>query len=387
MTKNRLARRLATVLAALLLCLMTALAVHGEESLAPYAEPGDMDYIQDYIVTVDLREDGSADITYDIDWQVIAGDKTEHLAWVKIGLANSHVDSLTPLTDTISDLQYSDEGGSYAQVVFARRYYSPAVAEENGGESRVRFAFSVHQSHLFTLNDDGTASFTFTPGWFDDLSVGNMQIRWRNGEGFVADNTSVEGDYLVWDFGALTHGQAARVHVTVPADCAAAFSPSAALTPEDYGAPTTTHTGADLIDALGPVLVTVVFLAVLFLMAVTRAPRWGGGLGIGLDPADWFWYTNGLHTIRRARGMPPPPGYHPTDPPRGFTPGGGSSRGGGVGRHDGGSHHSGCACACASSCACACACAGGGRAGCSAKDFYTIKLPRAAADEEAHDES
>ena len=142
-----------------------------------------MDYIRDYIVTVDLREDGSADITYDIDWQVIAGDKTDYLTWVKIGLANAHVDSLTPLTDTIADLQYSDDGGSYAQVVFARRYYSPEVAAENGGESSVRFAFSVHQSHLFTLNDDGTANFTFTPGWFDDLSVGNMQIRWRNGEG------------------------------------------------------------------------------------------------------------------------------------------------------------------------------------------------------------
>ena len=44
------------------------------------------------------------------------------------------------------------------------------------------------------------------------------------------------------------------------------------------------------------------------------------------------------------------------------------------------SNHSGCAsscaCACASSCACACACAGGGRAGCSVKDFYTVKIPK-----------
>lgn len=382
MIQIRLGRRLAALLAALLLCLMTALAVRADgETLAPYAEPGDMDYIRDYIVTVDLREDGSADITYDIDWQVIAGDKTDHLTWVKIGLANAHVDSLTPLTDTISDLQYSGEGGSYAQVIFARRYYSPAVAAENGGESSVRFAFSVHQSHLFTLNDDGTASFSFTPGWFDDLSVGNMQIRWRNGEGFVADNTRVEGDYLIWDFGALTHGQAARAHVTVPVTCAAAFSPDAALTPEDYGA-----TGGELGDlpaAAAPFLVFLAFAVLVFVAAASRAPRWGGGLGAGLDPADWFWYTNGLHTIRRARGMPPPPGYHPTDPPRGFTPGGGSSRGGGVGRRGGGSHSSGCACACASSCACACACAGGGRAGCTAKDFYTVKLPSAPADKEA----
>ena len=39
-------------------------------------------------------------------------------------------------------------------------------------------------------------------------------------------------------------------------------------------------------------------------------------------------------------------------------------------------HHSSCVshCACVSSCACACACAGGGRAGCSKKDFYATKL-------------
>ena len=44
---------------------------------------------------------------------------------------------------------------------------------------------------------------------------------------------------------------------------------------------------------------------------------------------------------------------------------------------------SSCACACASSCACACACAGGGRAGCSVKDFYTVKLPRNSAGADA----
>ena len=35
--------------------------------------------------------------------------------------------------------------------------------------------------------------------------------------------------------------------------------------------------------------------------------------------------------------------------------------------------------------ACACACAGGGRAGCSVKDFYTVKLPRS--ESENDDES
>ena len=324
MIQIRLGRRLAILLAALLLCLAAALTVHAaDDALAPHAEPGDMDYIRDYIVTVDLREDGSADITYDIDWQVIAGDKTDYLTWVKIGLANAHVDSLTPLTDTIADLQYSDDGGSYAQVVFARRYYSPEVAAENGGESSVRFAFSVHQSHLFTLNDDGTANFTFTPGWFDDLSVGNMQIRWRNGEGFLADNTRVEGDYLVWDFGALAHGQAARAHVTVPVTYSAAFAPDAAMAPEDYGAESEP---GDLPDALGPFFVFLVFAIAVFAIAASRTPRAGAAAGRRHRPRRLVLVHQRSAHHPPGPGHAAPVGYRRTDPPRNFQPGGGSSR-------------------------------------------------------------
>ena len=119
-------------------------------------------------------------------------------------------------------------------------------------------------------------------------------------------------------------------------------------------------------------------IAVIIIAIASQSPEWGGGFGSEIDPDDWFWYTNGVHTIRCARTAPPPSGYHRTDPPPEFRAGGGKTRGGGVSRHH--SNHSGCAsscaCACASSCACACACAGGGRAGCSVKDFYTVKLPK-----------
>ena len=343
--------------------------------IAPYADDGDMDYIPDYLVTVDLRADGSADITYDITWQVIGGDQTDYLSWVKIGLPNAYAEDLTPLTDTISDLQYTGDGGSYAKVVFARRYYSPEVAAQNGGESRVRFAFSVHQSHLFTLNDDGTATFEFTPGWFDDLVVEHMQVRWRSGDGFVADNSSEEDGYLIWDFGPMGHGQSANIHVTVPVTTAETFDPDAQLTAADYD--DGGMTADEMIGILTVVIALLIFVAALIIIVGSMTPDWGGGFGSGLDPDDWFWYTNGVHTIHVARTAPPPKGYTRTDPPKNYHTGGGSSRGGGVGRHNSGCASS-CACACASSCACACACAGGGRAGCTAKDFYTYKLPHKA---------
>ena len=347
----------------------------GLDRLAPYADDGDLDYIPDYFVTVDLREDGSADIVYDITWQVIGGDQTVYLSWVKIGLPNAYAEDLTPLTDTISDLQYTGDGGSYAKVVFARRYYSPEVAAQNGGESRVRFAFSVHQSHLFSLNSDGTATFEFTPGWFDDLVVEHMQVRWRSGDGFVADNSSEEDGYLIWEFGPMGHGQSANIHVTVPVTTAETFDPDAQLTAADYD--DGGMTADEMIGILTVVIGLLIFAAALIIIFGSMTPDWGGGFGSGLDPDDWFWYTNGVHTIHVARTAPPPKGYTRTDPPKNYHTGGGSSRGGGVGRHNSGCASS-CACACASSCACACACAGGGRAGCTAKDFYTYKLPHKA---------
>ena len=351
----------------------------GLDRLAPYADDGDLDYIPDYFVTVDLREDGSADIVYDITWQVIGGDQTDYLSWVKIGLPNAHAEDLTPLTDTISDLQYTGDGGSYAKVVFARRYYSPEVAAQNGGESRVRFAFSVHQNHLFTLNDDGTATFEFTPGWFDDLVVEHMQVRWRSGDGFVADNSSEEDGYLIWEFGPMGHGQSANIHVTVPVTTAETFDPDAQLTAADYD--DGGMTADEILGILTVVIALLIFAAALIIIVGSMTPDWGGGFGSGLDPDDWFWYTNGVHTIHVARTAPPPKGYTRTDPPKNYHTGGGSSRGGGVGRHNSGCASS-CACACASSCACACACAGGGRAGCTAKDFYTYKLPHKAGRED-----
>ena len=364
--------------AATLLVPLSARAESGQadlDGLAPYADDGDMDYIPDYFVTVDLREDGSADIVYDITWQVIGGDQTDYLSWVKIGLPNAYAEDLTPLTDTISDLQYTGDGGSYAKVVFARRYYSPEVAAQNGGESRVRFAFSVHQSHLFSLNSDGTATFEFTPGWFDDLVVEHMQVRWRSGDGFVADNSSEEDGYLIWDFGPMGHGQSANIHVTVPVTTAETFDPDAQLTAADYD--DGGMTADEMIGVLTVVIALLIFVAALIIIVGSMTPDWGGGFGSGLDPDDWFWYTNGVHTIHVARTAPPPKGYTRTDPPKNYHTGGGSSRGGGVGRHNSGCASS-CACACASSCACACACAGGGRAGCTAKDFYTYKLPHKA---------
>ena len=86
----RFAAQLWAMLAVLLLFVAAALPAH--------ADDGDMDEITHYTVTVDTRADGSADITYELDWNVIGGSLDEPLTWVRIGLPNSHNDSLVNLT-------------------------------------------------------------------------------------------------------------------------------------------------------------------------------------------------------------------------------------------------------------------------------------------------
>ena len=78
--KMQFMRRLALLCAVLACGALLALPAAAAQTEAPCAEDGDMDYIRSYVVTVDPREDGSADITYDIDWQVIDGDKTDYRA-------------------------------------------------------------------------------------------------------------------------------------------------------------------------------------------------------------------------------------------------------------------------------------------------------------------
>lgn len=153
----RFAAQLWAMLAVLLLFVAAALPAH--------ADDGDMDEITHYTVTVDTRADGSADITYELDWNVIGGSLDEPLTWVRIGLPNCHNDSLVNLTpDTVLNVSSVDDGGSFAKVDFINAYFPPDISATIGAQSSVHFAFQVHQSHLFLLNEDGNADYSFTPG-------------------------------------------------------------------------------------------------------------------------------------------------------------------------------------------------------------------------------
>lgn len=359
----------------------------------------DTDEILDYNITVDVNEDATLTITYDILWKVLESDDAGPLQWVKIGIPNDRYQFCSALSDNITSISISSSGGSFAEVYFDDMYYE--------GET-VHFQFYLVQDYMYQMNRDeeGYTVYSFTPGWFDDIRVDHLTIRWNNDKASVwSPECLIENGYNVWST-SLSKGEKFKVEVTYPND---AFDFDVTKEAETGSG----KSGNEMVGVLAPI---VFVLAVqILLVAVVRAvisqvkyasyANFGSGSekkitrtrieyypvcqGCGgtrqegqkfcsycgrsfvkseetvteenvadnekdilnYDKTGEFVYTGHPNTFIRVNVV---------NVPR-------------VRRASGTHHHSSCAhSSCA--CACACACAGGGRAGCSTKDFYNTNL-------------
>ena len=72
-----------------------------------------LDYIETYQITVDPNIDGTLNMQYKIVWNVLNDQKEGPLEWVKIGVVNSFVKDLKPLTSNIKKLEYSSDDGAH----------------------------------------------------------------------------------------------------------------------------------------------------------------------------------------------------------------------------------------------------------------------------------
>lgn len=359
----------------------------------------DTDEILDYNITVDVNEDATLTITYDILWKVLESDDAGPLQWVKIGIPNDRYQFCSALSDNITSISISSSGGSFAEVYFDDMYYE--------GET-VHFQFYLVQDYMYQMNRDeeGYTVYSFTPGWFDDIRVDHLTIRWNNDKASVwSPECLIENGYNVWST-SLSKGEKFKVEVTYPND---AFDFDVTKEAETGSG----KSGNEMVGVLAPI-VSVLAVQIL-LVAVVRAvisqvkyasyANFGAGSekkitrtrieyypvcqGCGgtrqegqkfcsycgrsfvkseetvteenvadnekdilnYDKTGEFVYTGHPNTFIRVNVV---------NVPR-------------VGRASGTHHRSSCAhSSCA--CACACACAGGGRAGCSTKDFYNTNL-------------
>ncbi len=269
-----------------------------------------LDEIQNYQITVDMRSDATMDMTYHIEWKVLDDSSEGPLTWVKIGVANSHVDEIQALSDSIADIYYSGDDGDYVRIDLDQTYYAGDV---------VTLDFSLHQSYMYRVDTDNEiCSFYFTPGWFDGIDVKSMTVLWNDENVLHCDSSEKQGNYHYWST-SLSAGERTSVYLEYSLD---AFDTDYAE-PYEEGYQESGGTTNDDGGGLAVAIMAIVFIGILVVAAITSKRRGGGG------------------------------GYH-----------------GGFGTrvyYGGGGH---CACASSCACACACACAGGGRAGCSAKNFY-----------------
>ena len=400
-------------------------------SLVTLAYAGDLDYIDEYHVTVTPNvEDGSLYIEAQFRWTVLEEGPVE---WLKIGIPNGSIREETALSDNIASLSFDN---SYMYVYFNEGY--------NDGET-FEFAYSWVQEYMYALADDTTVEYDYTPGWFDESKIGLMTLTWNGvagtegefspsysgGEGELVTEPLADGGFRITAEN-LSHGATMTINAQYPS-WPTELSPEAS---SDYGdwdedEGSSSFSLEETISTIVIVIVGLIVIAVVgvfllrifqliyYILYLLLAPvrwirrRYAGGFGdtrYVFD--DGLWYPMGHD------GRPRPGSVGTRHKPSSSRSGGfsGGSRGGdfdgggfsggkrgggytgkgllggsrnglfdkggalgwmnnnssgGRRRGGGGSRSSSCACACA------CACASGGRAGCSAKNLYgAVKLDR-----------
>lgn len=297
------------------------------------ASSNDYDHIRRYEITVKTRDDATLDLTYDIVWDVLRNeDDGSGVDEVFIGVANKYVDEISPISNSVKKCRYSNStGGSTIKCVLSKTYHA--------GET-IHIQFKLHQKRIFTYNEStNLVTYEFRPGWFDKIMVDDMIVRWDASNIYYAATDVIDDNYLVFERKNVNYGGT----ISCPVSYELSNFPNVDLNKqytEEAGIP------AYLFVAIAMVALFVICVVISIIGNVVRSHNSyesyrGFYPNIVFYPTRSYYYGSDNSGVR-------------------FKPTASSIYSGGTG-HSGG--HS-CACACA------CACAGGGRAGCSRKDFY-----------------
>ncbi|MBR3157821.1 MAG: hypothetical protein IKF14_01835 [Atopobiaceae bacterium] len=197
-------------LAAALLVLVLALVA----PLSTAWAAGDLDEIVDYNISVTANSDATLSMTYHIEWKVLDSTSEGPLTWVRVGIPNEHYNKLEGLSRTVKSIRYDSSGGDYARIDLDKAYYAGDV---------VKFDFKLVQDYMYrvTGNPAEKATYEFTPGWFDDVKVDNLEVRWNARDvADVSPSARQDDGYYVWNT-SLSKGERFTVSVTYPIDALA----------------------------------------------------------------------------------------------------------------------------------------------------------------------
>ncbi len=392
--------------ALLLALLLTVLLIPARPAAAKAT-----DEILNYTITVDVQDDATLIMQYHIDWKVL-DDSIGKVSWLEIGIPNSHYISCDPVSSNIDRIEMKITSyESLAVVYFTKEYKEDEI---------ISFDFLLVQDFMYEMNvlKEGETVYYFTPGWFPGVAIDELVIDW-NADKAIANShgATPENGRLIWK-GSLSEGaKFGEISVTYPSDAFGFDSSKTVRSDGSYSDGNDNSSDSDDGSALLGFAVLVLIVTVI-VRAVKKANDYTSGSGFNSATTTKKKITRTLikyyptcpgcgaarpenaetceycgrsfiesEEVVEEKEIKNPEQYknegtfrygsspntyvrvHVTHIPVVSSP----SRSRSSCAHSSCAHSS-CACAHSCACACACACAGGGRAGCSTKDFYNTNL-------------
>ncbi len=311
------------------------------------ANSSDLDRIDEYYVTVSPNLDGSLHMNIHIKWTVLQlDDDGKGVTWIQVGTPNMYVDNIAVSYNChiVDDAYYYSADGSHIRLDLIKEY------KDN---DTFTVDYSYDQSYMYHINEN-ELYYDYVPGWFEDITITKMIIKWKDSLGVeLSDNYPgyelIDG-YYTQTFNNVRYYNSSSLETY---RIRTKYSDMSLFT--EGIDPDKTYSERYLTDKEIIIIVCIVVFIILgiiafIIYAYSQMDPYTRERGFYGRYRPFYFYNyyprrTGVHRLG-----------HSIEPPT--TPGG--SSGGGFG---GGF-----------SCACACACAGGGRAGCSKKDFYQGKV-------------
>ena len=376
-----------------------------------YAKP--LDEILDYEITISVNPDATLEMCYHIKWKVLDSESEGPMYWVKVGIPNSNNIFINPVSDNINETRLlTENNGAYAGIYFNQKYYAGDVCD---------FEFRLTQDYMYEMNilKEGETVYYFIPGWFDDIAVDNLTVKWNSDKVLShSHGATQEGEYLVWNSSLGPGEKLEEISVTYNTSDFSFSEEKTRDFAENSGGGNSYYSDNSIDDDdIGETIYGFAGLAFIIFIVVKFTKLFDYTSKSGFKSGE----TETKRVVKRTLIK-----YYPTCPGCGAVRPENSEKCEYCGRsfieseevieekeikdpqkynnegvyHYGDSPntyvrvhvthvsvprprpscahsscaHSSCACAHSCACACACACAGGGRAGCSTKDFYNTNL-------------
>ena len=290
-----------------------------------------LDKILEYHIYVNPTEEGNLNMKYHIKWKVLDDTSEGPLEWVKIGVPNRYVTDIKILCSSIKTAKYYSDGGAYIRLDLNKKYYENEIVDID---------FSFTQTHIYKLNGE-YVEYSFIPGWFNEIKINELKVFWNKENVDYCDTSKISNEYYLWEINNLNYGETIEVNVRYKNTAFVNLSKD-----NQYNTKYMTKTDYIVITVIIAVILAIIAAIIIYSYHHNDGYySYRGFTGVRIRRRWWWHHHYGVNS----RG-------NQTKPP--------------VVRNTGGGHSGGSSCACA----CACACAGGGRAGCSRKDFYNPNI-------------